>query len=373
MRYQHIITLIWKELLMVLQDSKIRISILVPPVIQLVIFTFAATLDVKNVPIGVLNRDNGEQGIELTERFYGTKVFGSVAFLKGVEEMNPFMDLQKGVMVVSIDEQFSRNLDAGYPATVQLILDGRKSNTAQIVAGYTQSIIEQFNDDFIAKRGWAQKSYPKTVIIPRIWFNPNTLYYWYNIPCLVCLLSMLTCLVVTTQSVARERELGTFDQLLVSPLTSFEIVIGKLIPGVIIGLFEGLFMFFVGVFALGVPFTGSFLLFFLSLLVFVASISGIGLFISSLSMTQQQAMLGTFTFMLPAVLLSGFATPIENMPSWLQPLTNLIPLKYMIIISKGLFLKAMPAYIVFGNLWPLLLIGLFNIVGSGLFFHKRLE
>lgn len=362
---KRILSLIWKELLTVLRDRKVRLSILLPPIIQLLIFTFGATLDVKNVPIGILNRDSGEQGFLLVERFYGTKIFNNhIAFLKGVEDIGPFLDHQKGVMVVSIDEQFSRNLDAGKPANVQLIFDGRKSNTAQIVAGYTGQIINRFNADRFTS---------KVELVPRTWFNPNTLYFWYNIPCLVGVLSMLTCLVVTTQSIARERELGTFDQLLVSPLMPAEILIGKIIPGIIIGFLEGALMLTIGTLILGVPFTGSLLLYFLSLFIFVASISGIGLFISSLSMTQQQAMLGTFVFMTPSVLMSGFATPIENMPDWLQPFTYLIPLRYMLIISKGLFLKAMPAHIVFHNMWPLLVISFVNFIGAGWFFRRRLE
>lgn len=362
---KRILSLIWKELLTVLRDRKVRLSILLPPIIQLFVFTYAATLDVKNVPIGILNRDNGEQAFLLIERFYGTKIFNNhIIFLNSVQEIGPFLDHQKGVMVVSIDEQFSRNLDAGKPATVQLILDGRKSNTAQIVAGYTGEIIHRFNNDCIAT---------KIELVPRTWFNPNTLYYWYNIPCLVGVLSMLICLVVTTQSVARERELGTFDQLLVSPLMPLEILIGKIIPGIIIGFLEGLFMLAIGTLVLGVPFTGSLLLYFLSLFIFVASISGVGLFISSLSLTQQQAMLGTFVFMTPSVLMSGFATPIENMPEWLQPFTYLIPLRYMLVISKGLFLKAMPARIVLGNVWPLLVIGCVNFMGAAWFFRRRLQ
>ncbi|MGH2639574.1 MAG: ABC transporter permease [Rhabdochlamydiaceae bacterium] len=368
---KRILSLIWKELLTVLRDRKVRISILLPPIIQLFVFTFAATLDVKDVPIGILNRDNGEQAFQLIERFYGAKIFNNhIIFLKGVQEIGPFLDLQKGVMVVSIDEQFSRNLDAGKPATVQLIFDGRKSNTAQIVAGYTNQIINRFNNDYLAA---ANLTVQNVELVPRTWFNPNILYYWYNIPCLVGVLSMLICLVVTTQSIARERELGTFDQLLVSPLMPAEILIGKVIPGIIIGFLEGIFMLTIGTLVLGVPFTGSLSLYFLSLFVFVTSVSGIGLFISSLSTTQQQAMLGTFVFMVPAVLMSGFATPIENMPEWLQPFTYLIPLRYMLVISKGLFLKAMPAHMVLQNVWPLLVISLVNFIGAGWFFRRRLE
>lgn len=334
------------------------------------IFSFAATLDVKNVPIGILNRDSGEKGFELVQRFRGSPIFTKIFFVPSVTEITPFIDTQKGVMVLSIDEQFSRNLDAKKPAIIQLILDGRKSNTAQIVAGYATAIVNQFNDDHAFQARIKQQN---AKLVSRNWYNPNLLYYWYNIPSLVATLSMLTCLVVTSISIARERELGTFDQLLVSPLSPFEIVIGKIIPGIIVGMLEGTLMLIVGIFIFGVPFTGSLPLFFFSLLIFISSIAGIGLFVSAICSTQQQAMLGTFVFMVPSVLLSGFATPIENMPVWLQPVTYFIPLRYMLVISKGIFLKAMPAFIVFNNLWPLVLIAFFTLGISGLFFRRRLE
>lgn len=366
---QRILSLIWKEILAVLFDPKSRISIILPPIIQLLIFAYAATLDVKNVDIAIFNRDNGERAFELIQRFRGSPIFNRITYLAAEEEIAPYIDLQKGLMAVSFDEQFSRNLDAKKPGTVQLIFDGRKSNSAQILAGYVSDIIQTYDGN--VTKEILQKE-PKTALIQRNWFNPNLLYIWYNIPCLVCTLSMLTCLVVTTHSVAREREIGTFDQLLVSPLIPKEIVIGKLVPGIIIGILEGLFMAAMGIFAFGVPFTGSFILFIVSLFVFVTAISGIGIFISSLCNTQQQAMLGSFIFMLPSVLLSGFATPIENMPTWLQPVTYLIPLRYMLIISKGIFLKDMPFEFILDNVWPMAVISIFTLVGSGIFFRKRL-
>lgn len=367
---KRILALIWKELLTVMRDPKSRISILLPPVIQLILFTSAATLDVKNVPIGILNRDSGEQAFELVQRFQGSPFFKKIRFLKGVEEIAPFIDRQKGVMVVSIGEEFSRALDKGEIGELQLILDGRKSNTAQIVLGYTQSIIDRFNRDFSAKWDIPQQN---AVLVPRSWYNPNGLYPWYNIPSLVATLSMLACLVVTTQSVSRERELGTFDQLLVSPLVTVEILFGKTIPGILVGMVEGSLLMGLGILIYGVPFTGSLPLFFLSQFTFVCAISGVGLFISSLCSTQQQAMLGTFVFLLPSVLLSGFATPIENMPQWLQPVTYLIPLRYMLVNTKGIFLKALPYDIVLNNIWPMALIAIFTLSIAGIFFRRRFQ
>lgn len=363
--FNRVWTLIRKELLAVLMDPKSRFAIMIPPLIQLFIFAYAATLDVKNVPIGILNKDNGKESQEIIQRFRGSPFFSKILYLDTVSEITPFLDEQRGVMVVSFDEQFSRNLKANKPAEVQLILDGRKSNTAQIVSGYVQAIIGQYGAELGKERD--------VHLSPRNWFNPNLIYVWYNIPSLFSTLAMMTCLIVTTQSVARERELGTFDQLLVSPLTPLEIVIGKIIPGILVGILEGTLLLLVGTLLFNVPFHGSLFLLYFSLLLFVAAISGVGLFISSVSTTQQQAMLGSFVTIMPSILLSGFATPIENMPAWLQPFTYLIPLTYMLKTSKGLFLKALPAADVFMNLWPIVLIALFNIIGAGLFFRRRLQ
>jgi ABC-2 type transport system permease protein len=362
--------LLIKEILAVWRDKKSRFILIVPPLIQLFIFAWAATLDVTNATIGILNRDNGEQGFELVQRFHGAPVFTKIVYLQGVEEIKPFIDNQNGLMVLSIDEQFSRNLDAHHAADIQLILDGRKSNTTQILYGYASTIISQFNVDF-AKR--ARIKQQQTALIPRNWFNPNLLYYWYNVPSLCAILSMLTSLMVTALSIARERELGTFDQLLVSPMLPIEILIGKALPAILIGVAEGTIIILAGVFIFQIPFTGSVWALYFSLFVFVCSIVGVGLFISSLCTTQQQAILGTFVFMSPAVLLSGFATPIENMPKWLQVATYANSLRYFLVIAKGTFLKAMPVNIVLSNTWQMAIIAICTLTIATWFFRKRLE
>lgn len=364
-----VLSLIWKELLIVLRDSKSRISIFLPPIVQLLIFAYAATLDINHAKIGIVNLDRGESSFALLEYFRGVPLFKEIIYLESMDQIPSFLDNQKGMAVVAIDEQFSRNLEAAKPAIVEIVADGRKSNTTQILSGYISNILEEYNRQFTAEKKIPQQ---KSHLVVRNWFNPNIIYYWYNIPCLVGVLSMLTCLVVTSQSVAREREMGTFDQLLISPLTPLEILIGKNVPGIMVGMAEGLFMWAIGTFVLKVPFTGSFFLFFLSLFVFVTAISGVGLFISSLSATQQQAMLGSFCFMLPSVLLAGYATPIENMPDWLQPATYLLPLRYMLVITKGLFLKSISAPFVFQQIWPMCLIAFFTQTVAAIFFRRRL-
>lgn len=365
-----IIALIHKEILAVWRDKKSRSVLIVPPIMQLLIFAFAATLDVTNASIGILNRDNGKQGFELIQRFHGSPTFKHIEYLDSVEAIKPFIDNQKGVMVLSLDQQFSRNLDAGKVAYVQLIFDGRKSNTAQIVAGYTSSIIDRFNDDFAAE---ANIELQNARLIPRDWYNPNLIYLWFNVPSLCGILTMLVGLIVTALSVARERELGTFDQLLVSPIQPIEILIGKAVPAIIIGMAEGTIIILAGIYLFKIPFTGSLFLLYASMFVFVTSITGVGLFISSLCSTQQQAILGSYIFMSPSVLLSGFATPIENMPTWLQPFTNLIPLRFFLVVAKGIFLKDMPADVVWNNTWPMALIAIFTLTAATWCFRRRLE
>lgn len=364
-----ILTLIHKELLAVWRDKKSRAVLIVPPLMQLFIFALAATLDVKNVPIGILNRDNGEHSIELIQRFYGSPMINKVVFLNSVNEIDNFMDNQRGVLVVHFDEQFSRNLDAKKQADIQMILDGRKSNTSQIVAGYFNSIIDQYNIDTSKEIGYKLQN---TKLFTRNWYNPNLIYYWYNVPSLCGILTVVIALLVTGLTVARERELGTFDQLLVSPLTPIEILIGKAVPGIIIGIAEGSLIVLAAIFVFRIPFVGSFALLYAGMLVFVCSVVGFGLFISSLSKTQQQAILGTFVFLSPAITLSGFATPIENMPTWLQYITFANPLRYFLVIARGQFLKDMPADIVWSNTWPMMIIALVTLTGATLFFRRRL-
>ncbi len=367
--FRRILALIHKEMLTILRDKKSRRVLIVPVFAQLFIFAFAATLDVQNVTIGILNRDYGEQAFEFVQRFHGAPTFKKIIHLQSISEITPFINNQEGIMVVSIDEQFSRNLDSGKTAEVQFILDGRKSNASQIVAGYAQDITSQFNRDFAARAGLVLQN---TVLVPQNWFNPNLIFLWKNVPCLTGILTMLITTILTGLSIAREKELGTFEQLLVSPLLPTEIIIGKTVPSVIIGMIEGAFIVAVAIFIFRIPFTGSVFLLFLSMFVFIMSIVSIGLFISALCSTQQQTLLGTFLFMAPSVLLSGYITPIENMPGWFQPLTYLIPLKYYIVIVQGLFSKAMPFNIVLLNLWPMILIGSVTLTCAVLFTRRKL-
>ena len=363
--WQRIIALVIKELLAILRDPRGRMVIIVPPLLQLVVFSYAATLEVKNADIVILNRDSGKWGHELIQRIDGAPAFRKLIRTEDNKILHELIERQEVIAAVQIGPTFSRDLEARRQGDAQIILDGRRSNAAQIVSGYLSQIIATLADDLATPRQRATT----VSIVPRYWFNPNLTFVWFTVPSLVAIIG----LVVTALSVARERELGTFDQLMVSPLRTHEILIGKLTPPMMIGLVHITLYVLAAVFLFGIPLRGSLLLLYGSAIFYLASVVGIGLFISSLSMTQQQAILGAFVFIVPAVLLSGFATPIENMPEWLQPVTLINPLRYFLIVAKGVFLKDIPLSEVIHNTIPLALIALCTLSAAAWLFRSRLE
>lgn len=356
-----------KELLAILRDPRSRTVLVVPPLIQLLVMSFAATLEVDNVRLAVYNRDGGKWGVELVQRLAAAPTFSRVFSVHSTREIERAVDEQRAIAALILPEDFSSRIQAEKPAPLQLILDGRKTNSSQIVNGYVAAIVQQFNRDLGRLPERAAQ------LVKRNWFNPNLEYIWYTVPGLVCILTLLIALMVTSLSVAREREMGTFEQLLVSPLRTGEILIGKSLAAMLISLAEGAIFILAAVYGFKIPLEGSLLLLFPSFVVYLAAVIGIGLFISSLSMTQQQAILGAITFMSPAVLLSGFATPIENMPGWLQTVTLANPLRWALVISRGIFLKGLPADVVWRNTWPLILIALSTLTAAAWLFRKRME
>lgn len=364
---RRVLALMYKEFLAVWRDKKSRFVLITPPLLQLFIYSFAATLDIKNVTIGILNWDKGGKGFELIERFYQSRTFQKIVFLDTSKDINFYLDNEKVMAVLSIEERFSAHLSSGQQAFVQLILNGRRSNSAQIIQGYINQIVERFG----LEQQYSSNPLQVTTVV-RNWFNPNLIYNWFTIPGLLSILTMLEALIIVSLSVAREKELGTFDQLLVSPLEPMEILLGKTLPAVLIAMLEGTGIIAAALVFFKLPFEGSFLLMELSMLVFVLSIVGFGLFLSALCQTQQQAVLSTFIFMTPAILLSGFAAPIENMPQWLQVVTYLNPTRYFMTISRGLFMKNLPYDFVFNQMWPMAIIACVMLLSATIFFRRKL-
>lgn len=364
--------LIIKELLAVVRDPRSRMILIVPPVIQLLVFAFAATMDVKRIDAAVVNQDAGHWGTELVQRVQASPSFRSVQATASIHEAERGLVEQDVIAIIHIGPTFSRDIERGEPARVQLLLDGRKSNAAQIVAGYVTQIVAGLSAEAGGHKLGQAAGEPVALAV-RNWFNPNLDDKWYMVPSLIAVIALLMGLIVTALSIARERELGTFDQLMVSPLRTHEILIGKVIPPMLICLCHITLYVATALFIFGIPFRGNILLLYGSALFFLFSVVGVGLFISAASATQQQAILGAFAVMVPAMLLSGFTTPIENMPEWLQPVTLLNPIRYFLIVVKGVFLKDLPFAEVAANTWPLFLIGLATTTAAAWLFRRRTE
>lgn len=362
--WRRIYSLIVKELLAILRDPKGRMTLIVPPVLQLVIFAFAMTMEVNNADIAIVNLDNGYWGNEVEAQIRAAAPFDDVYRLQSVEQIRETIDSQRALAVVHIGQDFSRQAAAGQSPDIQIILDGRKSNSTQIVNGYLTNIIARVS---------AQATGGSEIDALRVrnWFNPNLEYDWFTIPGLIATITLLTTIIVTALSVARERELGTFDQLLVSPMRPLEIVAGKAAPGMIFGYIHGTFFILVAIFLFRIPFSGSLPLLYVSMFFYLSAVIGIGLFISALSATQQQAILGAFVFASPAVLLSGFMSPVENMPNWVQTLTLINPLRHFLVVAQGVFLKDLPAIEVARNTFPLILIAAVTLPAAAWLFRKK--
>jgi ABC-2 type transport system permease protein len=363
-----ILTLIQKEVLAVLRDPRNRMALILPPILQLFLFSFTGTLEVKHVALGIWNRDYGQVANELVERLCASPNFGHVEFAHSRQELQQMIDEQRVMLAITFLPDFSRKFSEDHTAPLQMIADGRKSNSAQIAQGYVSQIVNQF----VSEQTATDSSAPDVQVVERTWFNPNLDYIWFTLPSLAVMITLQICLNVTAMSVAREREMGTFEQLLVSPIRPLEIMAGKSIPALILALIEVTIFILITVFIFRIPFHGSVLFLYLSLTVFIIAMIGIGLSISSIALTQQQALLGIMTTLLPATLLSGYAAPIENMPDWLQPLTYANPLRYIMVVMKGVFLKDMPPLEILNNTWPMAIIAVFTLSLATWLFRRRL-
>ena len=358
-----LLALMKKEFLAIWSDKKSRTIIIIPPMMQLFIFSFAVTLEVKNIDIAVLDRDNSTKSQEIIRNLTYSNSFTNIYRLESQEEIKEYIDTQKAILVISIPQNFAQKISKNEEVSIQIIGDGRKSNSAQIAQSYVQTAISKV----------VNLQAINNTIVSRNLYNPNLDNFWWILPNLMGSLSMLVALLLTALSVARERELGTFEQLLVAPLSSTILIIGKTIPPLLISMIEASIIFFMAIVFFKVPFVGSILILYLGLLAFLFSIVGIGLFISSISSTQQQGILGAFVLMVPYILMSGFATPVENMPQWLIPFTDIISLKYFLILLKGVFLKDITFDMAIALIVPMLALGFVSLLFASWMFRKKIQ
>lgn len=365
---RRILALVRKELLAILQDRKSRFVVIGPPIIQLLVFGYGATFDISDVAYAIYDEDRSAASRELAARLEGSSNFRLVGRIRDAAAIEAMIDNKDALLVLRIPPDFSRDLLTGGPAPVQAIIDGRDSNTAAIVLGYLRTIVSDFNAQWAADRG---RRGPPARLVTRAWFNENLKSRWFIVSGIVGLLTLVVTMLVSALSVAREREQGTFDQLLVTPMRPTEILVGKATPGFVIGLAEATVILAIAVLWFGVPMRGDPTTFYAGLLLFLLSAVGAGLMVSALAVTQQQGLLGAFLFLVPAVILSGFATPIANMPDAVQAITYLNPLRYFMTILRDVFLKGSSVDLLVHQLWPMALIGVVALVAAaGLFRHR---
>ena len=364
-----IVALTRKELLAILKDPRSRYSLLIPPILQCLIYGYVATYDLNDVPYAVFDQDRSAASQKLLARLDGSGVFHRVANLSRAADIRTTINERRAVLVIQIDQDFERRLLSGRQADVQVIADGRNSNTAGTATGYINTIVESFNAGWRQERG--QRGAPIRMTT-RAWYNPTLETRWHMIPALIGTLTFIQTLMLTGLSVAREREQGTFDQLLVTPFRPVEIMAGKAIPAILVGIVQATLVLLVAQLWFRIPFVGSFVTLYAGLSVFLLAAVGIGLLLSSVAATMQQAMLFAFLIIMPFSLLSGLTTPVSSMPEVLQYVTLVNPLRYAIDIAHRVYLEGAGLSLLIPELWPLAVIALVTLSGASWMFRHRL-
>lgn len=368
--FERIRQMIIKEFIQVFRDRRMKAIIFVVPLIQLMIFGYAVTMDVNNIPTAVYDLDKSYESRELLRRLESSGYFDILYFVESPEAIKELLDKGKVITAIQMDRGFSADIKKGIKTEVQVLLDGTDSNTATIAMNYASRVVAKYAADIGRKH---LSSSPALLDVrTRAWYNPDLKSRNYNVPGVIALMIMLICLLLTSMAIVREREIGTMEQLMVTPIKPVEFILGKTIPFALIGFFDMFLVAVVGLSWFNIPIRGSIPLLTLSTAIYLLSVLGIGLFISTISKTQQQALMATFLFFAPAVLLSGFMFPIENMPEIIQYGTYLNPLRYFLVILRGIFLKGNGINILWPQMAALLALGTTVITISSLRFKKRL-
>jgi ABC-2 type transport system permease protein len=346
---QRLRCLVRKEFQELRMNPRLFGLVIIAPILQLTMLGYAATTDVKNVPLLVADGDRSSASRELVARFEGSPNFTVVATVTTVAEIEPYLERGTASLALGIPAGYGASIDAGRPVIVQVVADGTDSNSTTVALGYAQSLIGGYAQELAAMAGTAPATGTGIDARIRVWFNPELESRYFMIPGVLALVLLIVTANLAAMAIVREKELGTLEQLNVTPLRRWELIVGKLLPYGLIALVDVLLVSAVAVLWFEVPLRGSFALLFAMSLLYVLSTLALGLFISTISDTQQQAMMtATFFFLTPMIYLSGFIFPIENMPAVIQPFTYLIPLRYFLIMVRGIFLKGIGLDL----LWP---------------------
>jgi ABC-2 type transport system permease protein len=371
--WERIREIVVKEFRQTLRDPRMRALLFGPPLIQLVIFGYAVNLDVEHTRTAWMDMDRTPESRELLSSFEGSRYFQIVAVPGSEDEVRSLLDRGKVQMVVRVLPGFARDIRRGASAPVQILVDGTNSNTAAISSSYAGQVVAAYGLKLLQQRQRALPQGPSISVRNRVWFNPELKSQDYFVPGVVVNIIALVTIMLTSMSIVREKEIGTMEQLMVTPIRPLELILGKVLPFAIIGIFEVALVTAAALLVFGTPLRGSLLTLFACSVLFLLTTLGVGLFISTISHTQQQAMMSSFFFFMPALLLSGFSFPIRNMPPSVQYLTMINPLRYFMEIVRGIFLKGTGFQFLWPQMLALAVLGTAILALSALRFHKRLD
>jgi len=364
-----------KEFKQVFRDPRMKTVIFISPLIQIILFGYAANKDINFVPTAIYDQDNTPASRELLRRFTFSGYFVPEHYLFSGKDENSVLDKGLATVVIKIDRGFGRDLASGGDARIQLAFDGSDSNTAMIVMGYANAITNGYRYDLMRQDAASSgriSGVPSVGLRDRPWFNGNLVSRNYYLPGVISMIVTMMSLLLSAMAIVKEKEIGTMEQLTVSPLEPLELIAGKLLPFGVIALIQVTLITVLGVLWFHIPLRGSILLLLFSTCIYLFTTLGIGLFISTISTTQQEAMMSVFLFYMPTILLSGFAYPIANMPKVIQWFTFFNPLRYFMVVTRSIFLKGVGIDILWVQLLPLLVMGVLVIATSALRFRKAL-
>lgn len=367
-----------KEFIQVFRDKRTRFVLFGPPIIQMLVFGYAATFEIYHVPTVVLDLDHSQESRDLISRFTSSPYFNVQRQLTDYRQIGDLIDQGKTTVGLQINAGFAQNLRKGQTAPLQVIVDATNSNTALIASGYVTQIALGFAQDYQQDRisrisPQMIEQIPSVRLEPRPWYNPDLRSRWFFVPGIIGSLTLVLVVTLTAFAVVREREIGTLEQIMVTPIRPSEFILGKTLPFFLIGLFDVSLIGTVGTLWFQVPFRGQILVLFTGAVLFLLCMLGVGLLISTVSSTQQQAMVTSFFFIMPAITFSGFGFPISTMPQWLQYFTYLSPLRYFLVVLRGTYLKGVGMEILWPQMFAMATLGIGLLTVAVLRFHKALD
>jgi ABC-2 type transport system permease protein len=367
-----------KEFIQVFRDKRSRFILFGPPIVQMLIFGYAATFEIHHVSTVVLDQDHSQESRDLVSRFSSSPYFSVDRQVTDYREIGDAIDRGDAIIALQINAGFAQKLRKGQVTPLQVIVDATNSNTALIASGYVNQIALGFARDYQQERMYrispqVMSRVPSVQLESRPWYNPDLRSRWFFVPGIVGSLTLVLVTTLTAFAVVREREVGTLEQIMVTPIRPFEFILGKTVPFFLIGLLDVTLIAGLGTLWFQVPFRGQIVVLSAGAVLFLLCMLGVGLLISTMSSTQQQAMVTSFFFIMPAVTFSGFGFPISTMPQWLQYLTYLSPLRYFLVVLRGTYLKGVGFNILWPQMLAMALLGTVLLTSAVLRFHKALD